>query len=307
MAVRRAQLCRTVSFYFTDSEYTPAMQSTRIIGAAVVIFLICGGLIWYVAFREDRHGELTVSFLDIGQGDSIYVESPTGTQVLIDGGVDSTVVRRLGEVMPWWDRSIDLVIGTHPDADHIGGLIDVFSRYKVGTIMQSSVLGNTETWNAFEKTAKEETPNMVTAERGQVIRLGAGAYLEVLSPDRSVPDVETNTGCVVTRLVYGKTSFMLSCDAPQAIEDYLVELDGTRLHSTVMKPGHHGSKTATSPLWVGYVDPEYAVYSRGCNNKYGFPHKETIATLQEFGIPTEDTCKQGTVTFVSDGEKVVLQ
>lgn len=281
--------------------------SYRVLAVAILVLAIISGVIWNVALREDRHGLLTVSFLDVGQGDSIYIESPTGTEVLIDGGADSTVLHRLSEVMPWWDRSLDMVIGTHPDADHIGGLIDVFSRYKVGTIMQSSVLGSTQTWNAFEKDAKDETPNVLNAERGEVIQLGGGAYLEVLAPDRSVPNLETNTACVVTRLVYGKTSFMLSCDAPQAIEDYLVELDGTRLKSDVLKPGHHGSKTATSPLWVGYVEPQYAVFSRGCNNKYGFPHAQTVATLQAFGIPIEDTCKQGTITFLSDGNKVTLK
>jgi competence protein ComEC len=278
--------------------------SYKVLGVSIVFFAAVAIVIWSIALRSDRHGLLRVSFLDIGQGDSIYIESPTGTQVLIDGGPDATVVKRLSQVMPWWDRSIDLVIGTHPDADHIGGLIDVFSRYQVGTVLQSSVLGSTQTWNTFEKTAKVETKNFFDAQRGEVIQLGGGAYLEVLSPDRSVPNLETNTGCVVTRLVYGKTSFMLSCDAPQAVEDYLVELDGPRLKSDVMKPGHHGSKTATSPLWVGYVDPQVAVYSRGCNNKYGFPHAQTIATLKAFDVPTDDTCKEGTVTFVSDGQKV---
>jgi competence protein ComEC len=248
-----------------------------------------------------------VSFLDIGQGDSIYIESPTGAQVLTDGGPDSTVIRRLNEVMPWYDRSLDLVIGTHPDADHIGGLIDVFERYRVGAVLQSSVLGNTAIWSAMEKDAKAETQNVVIATRGQVIDIGGGAYLEVLSPDRPVPGLETNTACVVTRLVYGETSFMLSCDAPISIEKYLVSLDGMKLHSTVLKAGHHGSKTSSSPIFVGYVDPEYAVFSRGCGNKYGHPNQETIDTLAKFGVPTEDTCKQGTVTFVSDGTKITLR
>ncbi len=283
------------------------MRSTKILTVAIFVAAVLAGFIWYAALREDRHGQLSVSFLSVGQGDSIYIESPTGVQVLIDGGPDSSVIRRLSEVMPWWDRSIDLAIGTHPDADHIGGLIDVFSRFRVGTILQSSVLGTTHTWDTFEKDAKVETPNFVTAMRGQVIDIGGGAYLEILAPDRSVPHLETNTACVVTRLVYGNTSFMLSCDAPQQIENYLVELDGSRLKSTVMKPGHHGSKTATSPLWVGYVNPEYAVFSRGCGNKYGFPHAQTVATLKSFGIPIEDTCEQGTVTFVSDGQSVKIE
>src|SRR5262245_56658220 len=106
------------------------MKSTRILGVGILVAAFFCTLIWYAALREDRHGMLKVSFLDIGQGDSIYIESPSGIQVLIDGGPDSTVIRRLGDVMPWYDRSLDLVIGTHPDADHIGGLLDVFERYK---------------------------------------------------------------------------------------------------------------------------------------------------------------------------------
>ena len=283
------------------------MQSTKILGVAIVVVALVAGLVWYAALREDRHGMLTVSFLDIGQGDSIYIETPSGRQVLIDGGPDSMVLRRLSDVMSWYDRTIDVVIGTHPDADHIGGLIDVFKRYKVGMILQSSVLGSTVTWNVFEKGISAERARVFTAERGQVIDLGGGAHIEVLSPDRPVPNLETNTACVVAKLVYGDTSFMFSCDAPQAIENYLVGLDGAKLHSTVLKPGHHGSKTSTSPLWVGYVDPQYAVLSRGCDNKYGFPHQETLDTLAKFGVAVEDTCKQGTVTFISDGKVVSLR
>jgi competence protein ComEC len=283
------------------------LNSTKVLGIAILVALFFAGLIWYAVLQEDRGGLLRVSFLDIGQGDSVFIESPDGRQVLIDGGPDSTVIRRLGEVMPWYDRSLDVVIGTHPDADHIGGLIDVFARYKTSLIVRSSVLGATATWNAFEKSAKAEGAQIVTAQRGQIIDLDDGAYLEVLFPDRSVPNLETNTGCVVTRLVYGQTSFLLSCDAPQAVENYLVGLDGARLRSSVLKAGHHGSKTSSSPLFLGFVNPEYAVFSRGCDNKYGHPSKETVERFATFGIPTKDTCEQGTVTFVSDGKNVALR
>ena len=100
---------------------------------------------------------------------------------------------------------------------------------------------------------------------------------------------------------------MLSCDAPQDIERYLVSLDGTLLKSDVLKAGHHGSRTSSSALFVGMVNPEYAVFSRGCHNKYGHPHAETIATFAAFGIPIEDTCTKGTVTFYSDGSRVWLK
>jgi len=288
--------------------------SARITGVVILVLLLITISIWYAAIREDRRGTLTVSFLDIGQGDSIFIDSPSGRQVLIDGGPDASVLRRLPQVMPLYDHSIDVVIGTHPDSDHIAGLIDVLQRYDVSYVVQSSVLGSTPTWNAFEdaiKADQKKGTRVITAIRGQIIDLGDGAYLEVLSPDRSLPHTDTNTACVVTRLVYGATSFMLPCDAPQDIEKYLVELASTplgindgSLHSTVLKAGHHGSKTASSPLFVGEVDPEYAVYSRGCNNQYGFPDQETVQTFAKFGIPTFDTCKDGTVTFVSDGETV---
>ena len=282
-------------------------MSARIVGVAIVVLASIAGGLWSAVLHEDRHGILTVSFLNVGQGDAIFIVAPSGRTVLIDGGPDVGVLRQLGSVLPWYKRSIDVLIPTHPDADHITGLIDVLQRYKVSFVIQSSVLGSTPVWNTLESTivvdVKKRT-RVLTATRGQIIDLGGGAYLEVLSPDRSVPNVDTNDGCVVTHLVYGATSFMLPCDAPQNVEDYLVYLDGKNLHSDVLKAGHHGSKTSSSLLFVGFVSPAYAVYSRGCNNKYGFPHDETVATFKQFNIPTLDTCLNGTVTFTSDGQKV---
>lgn len=285
-------------------------RSVQIMGVVILILFAATAVIWSAVLHNDRHGVLTVSFLNIGQGDSILIESPSGRTALIDGGPTASVLRELGKQMPWYDKSIDVIIPTHPDSDHVSGLIDVLERYKVRYVVQSSVLGDTATWRTLEDTIAADTrkgTRMVTAQRGQIIDLGDGAYLEVLSPDRRVPNLETNMGCVVTRLVYGNTSFMLSCDLPQAMEEYLVSLDGTDLHSDVLKAGHHGSKTSSSPLFVGYVDPQYAVYSRGCNNIYGMPHTETIATFKAFNIPTLDTCLRSTITFTSDGQKVSLK
>lgn len=289
-------------------------RSVQIKGAAILVLLLMTSCIWYAAMQEDHRGELTVSFLDIGQGDSIFIQAPSGRQVLIDGGPNSSVVRELAEVIPWYDRSIDVVIGTHPDQDHIGGLIDVLRRFTVSTILHSSVEGDTKTARSLVSAMKQEGAQEVTATRGQVVDLGYGAYLEILFPDRDVARVETNTGCVVARLVYGDTAFMLSCDAPQSIENYLVALastplgtSGGSLHANVLKAGHHGSKTSSSPLFLGYVAPEYGVFSRGCDNKYGHPAPEVVARFAQFGIPTFDTCKDGTITFVSDGQTVTRE
>lgn len=284
------------------------MHSSRILGAAILILATLCATVWYAAFFEDRAGRLTVSFLAIGQGDAIFIDAPSGRQVLIDGGpADGGILRELSRVMPFYDRTIDVVIPTHPDADHIAGLVPVLSRYDVAYILHSDVAGDTQTARELVAAMHREGAQDVIAMRGQIIDLGGGAYLEVLSPDRSVAGLNTNDGCVVTRLVYGATSFMLPCDAPQTIEKYLVSLDGAALKADVLKAGHHGSRTASAPLFVGFVDPQYVVYSRGCDNSYGFPHAETIATMARFGVSVEDTCEEGTITFVSDGKRIALR
>lgn len=254
----------------------------------------------------NRAHRARVSFLDVGQGDAIFIEAPSGAQILIDGGADSSLLRQLPTVMPWYDRTIDLVVATHPDNDHIGGLIDLLPRYAVANVLVPSTLADTHAWNVFlSEVGKEKTDGarIVTAERGTRISFG-DSYLEVLFPDRLLPGVETNTGCIVTRYVYRDTSFMLPCDTPGDVERYLAVLEKDRLHADVLKAAHHGSKNSSSPLFVGYVDPAYGVYSRGCDNTYGHPAEHTKETFARFNIQTFDTCTDGTVTFVSDGSEV---
>ena len=287
-------------------------RSVQIQGIAIFVLLIIAFGVWHAALREDRKGILTVSFLDVGQGDAIFIDAPSGRQVLIDGGKGRAVLRQLSRVMPWYDRSIDVVVATHPDADHIGGLPDVLKRYRVERVFYSSVDDDGSDQRAFVDALEEEVrggAEKLIARRGQILVLGGGAYVEILFPDREVPNIETNTGSIIARLVYGETAFMLTGDSPQSIEKYLVPLDGSTtlttsangLKANVLKVGHHGSKTSSSPLFVGFVSPEYAVFSRGCDNSYGHPHPEVVAIFERFEIPTLDTCKDGLITFVSDG------
>lgn len=224
--------------------------------------------------------------------------------MLIDGGPSAIVLRRLSEVMPWYDRTIDVVLATHPDIDHTNGLADVFSRYKVSYIFLPSVKGVTADWASTLQAAHSEHAKEFIEQRGQTIDLGDGAYAEILFPDRLLPNVDTNDASAVVHLVYGKTSFLLTGDLPQAQENYLVGLDGTTLHADVLKAGHHGSKNSSSAAFIGDVNPSYAVFSRGCDNKYGHPNQEVVDRFALFQIPTSDTCKEGTVTFVSDGVTV---
>ncbi len=285
---------------------------SRLLALALGVLAVIAGAIALALMHQDG-GLLRVSFLDVGQGDAIYIRAPSGREALIDGGpADGGILRRLGEVVPWYDRTIDVVMPTHPDADHIAGLISVLSRYEVSYIVHSSVAGDTDTARRLVSAMRAEGAQDIVAMRGQVIDLGsshasgqgAHAYLEVLSPDRVVTGVATNDGCVATRLVYGETAFLFDCDAPQSVEKYLVSLDGKALKADVLKAGHHGSRTSSAPLFIGMVDPQTAVYSRSCDNTYGFPHRETIETMARFGIPVLDTCEEGTISFRSDGKRV---
>ncbi len=277
---------------------------TRILGTTLAALTACAALAWYAAWQEDRRGLLTVSFLDVGQGDAIFIDAPSGRQALIDGGPTTGVLRRLGETMSWWDRSIDVVIATHPDTDHVSGLADVLDRYRVGAVVRSSVAGEAGAAAAFDEAVSAEGARVLVAMRGQVIDLGNGARLEILFPDRALPRADTNDASIVARLVYGDTTFLFTGDAPQGVERYLVFLDGSALRSDVLKAGHHGSKTASSPALLGFAHPAYGIFSRGCDNRYGHPASEVVARFQQFNIPTLDTCTEGTISFVSDGETV---
>jgi competence protein ComEC len=281
-------------------------KSTLATACLISVLAISTTALFHALFQEER-SVLTVSFLDVGQGDAIFVEAPSGRSMLIDAGKGRSVLRSLGEVLPWYDRSIDVVVATHPDADHIGGIPAIVERYRVKHLILSSVRDTEGSdMRALEQVAEKArlTPRIV--ERGDVIDLGGGTYAEILFPDRNIPGVETNTGAIVMRIVYGETAFLLSSDVPQNIETYLTLLDGKDLKADVLKVGHHGSRTSSAPMFVGYTQPRFAVLSRGCGNSYGHPHEEVTELFARFEIETLDTCKDGTISFVSDGRDVAL-
>jgi len=258
-----------------------------------------------VSAQRDAHpNSLTVRFLNVGQGDAAFIETPGGRQILIDGGPNRAVLRELGGLMPWWDRTIDMIIATHPDADHVSGLVDVLDRYAVTYIIEPGVEHDTPQAESMLRAVANEGAEHVLARRGDIYDFGDGVSLEILFPDRDTSGWETNTASIVARLVYGSTSLLFTGDSPESVERYLVGLEGSALQSTVLKAGHHGSRTSSSLLFVGAVAPTHAVYSRGCDNEYGHPHPEVVDTFSRFDVEQYDTCKEGTVTFVSDGQVV---
>lgn len=268
------------------------------------IFVIALLILNAVIFSIPTSRGLTVSFLDVGQGDAIFIEGPTGVQLLIDGGATRAVLRNLSSSMPFFDRSIDAVLATHPDQDHVGGLVYVFERYTVANYIESGNMSDTETYRTLDARVQEERAARTVARRGMRLLLGGGAYADVLFPDRDVSAVESNTASIILRVIYGDTEVMLTGDAPSTIERYIATVYPRTLASDVLKAGHHGSKTSSSEVFVRAVDPKYVVYSRGCDNRYGHPAPETMALFQRLNIPAFDTCELGTITFHSNGRMV---
>ena len=270
-------------------------------------------IIWQQVYAggEVSSHELKVFYLDIGQGDATFIEAPNGNQMLIDGGrTDNKVLQELGEVMPVGDRSIDVVLATHPDADHIGGLPEVLKRYDVQYYFESgNETKDTGIFKTLEKTLEETSPRRVVTRRGERITLDSdtGVYVDVLYPDRDVSKVESNDASFVGKLTYGETCFIFSGDASQNIERYILKTDSGNLNCQVLKTGHHGSKTATSPEWAKAISPQYAVISAGKDNTYGHPNKETLDTLAKFGIKIFRTDRNGRIEIDSDGLNLIIK
>ncbi len=280
---------------------------------AAVIATSCLVYLWQYNqdLRPNDTSILEVSFLDVGQGDSIYVRAPNGRSLLIDGGPDGKVIERLRLLKPASDRTIDLVVETHPDKDHIAGLIKAFEQYDVKKLLRSEISSGTTFDRSLDQHAKDE-PGLetITARRGERIFLDKkhGIYIDILFPDQDTGHFkETNEASIVARLVYGTTSFLLNGDSPIDVENFLTEHDGAGLRTTVLKLGHHGSKTSSGDAYLEFVQPEYAVISAGKNNRYHHPSPETMERIAARHIQTLSTIDQGTITFQTDGQSVWLK
>ncbi len=275
----------------------------------LVALALASLIIWWHILTLPKAGELKIAVMDIGQGDSIYIQSPTGVEILIDAGPDSSVLRELPKVMAYGDRTIDAVIATHPDADHVGGFVDLIPRYTILNFIAPGIPKQTATFKKLEEEVDNARIPRAKAYRGMWLDLGAGAHLDILFPDFDVsklPSDKTNDGCVVAHLIYKNTSALFTCDAPLAVEDHLIAIStSTDLKSNLLKVGHHGSRYSSSDEFLDAVAPEFAAISVGARNRYGHPTEETLGRLAAHNIKTYRTDLNGAVVFVSDGNSFV--
>ncbi|MFA6430493.1 MAG: ComEC/Rec2 family competence protein [Candidatus Paceibacterota bacterium] len=263
------------------------------------IFLIINIFIFYV-IHSKHFDRLRIVFLDIGQGDSILIESPTGNQILIDGGLNRKVLEALGREIPFYDRSIDAVIATHPDADHIGGLPFVLKRYRVGNYFDNGMTSDTSLFEELDKEIVNKKISYFKATQGMLIDIGGGAYLRILYPVVNTGD-DTNKNSIVAKLYFGGASILLTGDAPLETENILVKKYGKELESDILKVAHHGSKYSLSEAFISAVSPVESIISVNRDNRYGHPNIEVLDFLKEIKSEVLQTYEEGNIVFESDG------
>ena len=268
-------------------------------------------LIWTAALT-DEDGRLHVVFADVGNGDSALIVSPSGRQILVDGGPDAQdATRLLGSVLPFWDRSLDVVVLTHGHADHIAGLLEVLRRYDVGHVVEREAEYTTPDYLNWRHAVDNEGAVVTQARAGQVIDLGDGATIEVLHPPQTLmsgTDSDLNNASIVLRVVYGDVSFLLTGDIFVEGEREMLS-QGVDVRSNVLKVPHHGSRTSSSPEFIEQVSPSVAVISVGADNRFGHPHTETLEVLERYAPEARvmTTRDHGTIRFVTDGATLSVE
>jgi competence protein ComEC len=285
---------------------TPATKSARAIawrpGAALVALGLAAALIWVaVVTLPDR--DVHVSFLDVGEGDAILIQASRGQTILVDGGPGpSAVTTALGRRMPFWSRSLDLVVLTHPNDDHLVGLVEVLRRYQVAEVLDSGLADRGASYAEWLKTIEEKGIRRRVAEAGQSVDLSDGARLEVLAPSQrlvSAANADANNSSVILRLVVGEVAFLLTGDVEAPGEQDLLRRK-VDLASLVLKAPHHGSRLSLDPAFLRAVNPAVAVISVGANNRNGHPSAETLDRLKDVTVYRTD--QRGTIEIVTDGK-----
>ncbi|KKP31938.1 MAG: hypothetical protein A2360_03390 [Candidatus Staskawiczbacteria bacterium RIFOXYB1_FULL_32_11] len=289
-----------------------------------IIILICLNFFaWQEVFYLYQLENLKVEFFSVGQGDSAFIITPQNHQILIDGGPDSTVVNKIAKQMPFWDRSLDLVILSHPEKDHMQGLMEILKRYKIEYIVWSGVKKYTPEYLEWLKILVKQKNNkakIITAQVGQEIKAGS-LMIDILNPKENLfgkEIKEVNDTSVVAKLIYGKNSFLFVGDIGFNIEKQLImdsrhceefavndAIQCVSLNSDVLKVAHHGSKYSTSEEFLQAVLPNIAVIEVG-KNSYGHPTPEAISRLQNIGAQILRTDQLGDIVFISDGQNLFL-
>jgi len=268
-----------------------------------LIFIVLFGIVF-------DYGLSKIIFLDVGQGDGILIMTSNGQNILIDGGPNSSVLDGIGRNLPFYDKKIDMVVATHPDLDHIGGLVSVLERYDIGMVVDSGVLHDSEARDQMLEVISKKKIPVVYAISGQIFEFGDGEVLEILYPFDSFSGKtleDNNDASIVAKFSDGEIDALLTGDAPIASEHEIISVFGDFIESEILKIGHHGSKNSSSKEFVEKVSPEVSIVSCGKENKYGHPDFKVLKILKDAGSYILRTDELGDIVLVSNGKTVELR
>lgn len=278
------------------------------------ILLLLGALslgVWHAVFNFPEGGVLDVYVLDVGQGDSLYVRTPSGRDMLIDTGPGDRVIRELESVMPSIDRSIDIVVLTHTDSDHLGGMRDVLSRFSVGTIIEGGATASTSVYEQYHATAKKKHVGREIVQSGDVIVLDDNVrfFVYLPTPDdvrakQSGEKLGSNDLAIVGKLQYGTSTLLLTADIERRGEAMLAT-SNANLASEVLKVAHHGSRYSSWEMFLDRVRPQISAISVGAN-RYGHPTDEALSRLQKTGTELIRTDQAGRIHLQSTGGQFTI-
>jgi competence protein ComEC len=282
-------------------------QSVLILGFLFLANLAAWQAVFYFHFSAEK---LEAVFFNVGQGDAIFIKTPQGHQVLIDGGPDAAILEKLSREIPFWDRDLDMVILTHPDKDHLFGILEALKKYKVENIVWSGLAEeNTaefKEWQKFKAEESREGAKEVKVSAGQRIIAGSAAF-SVLYPfsGQKKTKSEDNEDSLALRLDFKDNSFIFCGDIGFYEEQKITETS-ENVSAQVLKVAHHGSKYSTSQTFLDKVSPRFAIIQVG-KNSYGHPAKEVLTRLQKSGINTLRTDVNGDIKVIADGEGIEVR
>lgn len=275
----------------------PALQPLLPAPGLALILILSSALLWLV-ISAPPSGRLIVTFLDVGQGDAILIQGPSGHRILVDGGPSGEAIdAALGRHLPFYDQRIDLLILTHPQVDHLGGLVEVLERYHVGGVLASPAPAESAVYRAWRQALAAAGVPYTEAAAGQWVDLGSGTRLSILAS----PSVTPESGSVVARLSMGRVSILLTGDIGEEEEEHLLR-SGADLRSLVLKVPHHGSGGSSSPPFLRRVEAIVDIISVGAENRYGHPAPEVLRRLEGRLILRTDL--HGDITVSTDGQRL---
>jgi len=282
------------------------IQKKQKISLLIILFCLAV-VVWIFVFEQESNKFLKIEFFDVGQGDAIFIETMDKKQILIDGGPDLSILEKIGREMPFYDRHIDLVILTHPEVDHLNGLIEVLKRYQIGVIITTGVIRDTEQYKQWIEIIKEKNIPIYIAKSNGQIDFDNNIAFKIFYPFESLVGQKisnTNNTSIVGKLIYGNFETLFTGDIEKSAENKLIN-SGINLKSDILKIAHHGSKTSTGEEFLKVVNAVLAIIEVGKDNQYGHPHQEVLDRLAELQI--FQTGKDGDIEILSNGDKFLVK